>query len=53
VKGRIKEQAMLDVKYRELCKQGLSGGNIDKHFAIKDELLWWINRIYVPEDLRQ
>jgi hypothetical protein len=46
-KERIKEKAMLDEKYRELCKQVLSGGNIDKGFEIKNELLCWKNRIYV------
>jgi hypothetical protein len=45
---RIKEKAMLDDKYRELCKQVLIGGNIDKSFSITNELLCWKNRIYVP-----
>jgi len=52
-KERIKENALLDDRYRELCKQGLLGGNIDKSFAMKDELLCWKNRIYVPQGLRQ
>jgi len=52
-KEMIKEQAMLDDKYRELCKQVALGGNIDKAFAIKDELLCWKNPIYVPEGLWQ
>jgi hypothetical protein len=49
---RIKEKAMLDEKYRELCKQVTTGGNIDKSFAILNELLCWKNKIYVPEELR-
>jgi hypothetical protein len=49
----IKEKAMLDEKYRELCKQVTIGGNIDKGFSITDELLSRKNRIYVPEGLKQ
>jgi hypothetical protein len=52
-KERIKEKARLDNKYRELCKQVIKGGNIDKKFMITDYLLCWKNRIYVPEGLRQ
>ena len=52
-KERIKEKAMLDEKYRDLCKQISSGGNIDGNFTIANELLCWKNRIYVPEGLRQ
>jgi hypothetical protein len=33
-KERINEKAMLDEKYRELCKQVSKDGNIDKNFAI-------------------
>ena len=52
-KERIKEKAMLDDKYRELCNQVSLGGNIDKSFSISNELLCWKNRIYVPEELQQ
>jgi len=52
-KERIKEKAMLDDKYRNLCKQIASGGNIDANFMISSELLCWKKRIYVPEGLRQ
>jgi len=52
-KERIKEQAMLDEKYRELCKLVSSGGNIDKGYSILNELLCWRNRMYVPEGLQQ
>jgi hypothetical protein len=48
-RDRIKEKAMLDEKYRELCKQVTKGGNINKGFSISNELLCWKNRIYVPE----
>jgi len=51
-KERIKETAMLDEKYRDLCKQTSSGGNIYGNFSISNELLCWKNRIYVPEGLR-
>jgi len=50
---RIEEKAMLDEKYRDLCKQISSGGNVDENFTIKNELLCWKNRVYVPEGLRQ
>ena len=36
---RIMEKAILDEKYRELCKQVSTGGNIDKSFSILNELL--------------
>jgi len=52
-KERIKEKAMLDEKYINLCKQISSGGNVDRHFTIVNELLCWKNRIYVSEGLRQ
>jgi len=38
-KERIKEKAMLDEKYRDLCKQVSSGGNIDGNFTLANELL--------------
>jgi hypothetical protein len=49
----IKDKAMLDGKYRELCKQVTTGGNIDNSFSISNDLLCWKNRIYVPEGLWQ
>ena len=52
-KERIKEKAMLDERYRDLCKQVKRDGNIDKNFTIINDLLCWKNRIYVPEGLRQ
>jgi hypothetical protein len=36
---RIKEKAMLDEKYKELCKQVTKEGNIDKNFSITNDLL--------------
>jgi FtsZ-binding cell division protein ZapB len=38
-KERIKKKAMLDNRYREVCKQVTSGRNMDENIAIKDELL--------------
>jgi len=38
-KERIKEKAMLDGRYRELCKQVKEDGNIDKNFTITNDLL--------------
>jgi len=35
-KDRIKEKAMLDEKYRELCKQVSAGRNIDKSVSIQN-----------------
>jgi hypothetical protein len=52
-KERIKENPMLDGKYRELCKQVTTGGNIEKGFSISNNLLCWKNSIYVPEGLWQ
>jgi hypothetical protein len=52
-KERIMEKAMLDDKYRELCKQVSRDGNIDKNFAMINDLLCWKNRIYVPEGIRK
>jgi len=52
-KERIKGKAMLDERYRDLCKQVKKDGNIDKNFTITNDLLCWKNRIYVPEGIRQ
>jgi hypothetical protein len=52
-KERIKEKAMLDEKYRELCKQVKLGGNVDKTFSVTNELVGGKNGINVPEGLRQ
>jgi hypothetical protein len=38
-KERIKENAMLDENYRTICKQLVSGGNVDKEYTTHDELL--------------
>jgi hypothetical protein len=52
-KERSKEKAMLDDRYREICKQVATNGNVDKNFALIDELFCWKGREYVPEGLRQ
>ena len=44
---------MLDDNYREVCKQVVNQGNIDKGYAIKEDLLCWKNRVYVPQGMRQ
>jgi len=49
----FKEIARLNDRYTVRCKQVSSGGNIDKRYSIKDKLLCWKNRMYVPEFLRQ
>jgi len=36
---RIKEKVILDDRYRELCKQVSTRGNIDKSFSMSNELL--------------
>jgi hypothetical protein len=50
-KEKIKEKAMLDDQYRKICKQVVKDENIDKNFALKDDILCWKNRIYVLEGL--
>jgi hypothetical protein len=49
----IKEKAMLDDKYREICKQVAKNGNVDKNFSLMDKLLYWKGRVSVLEGLRQ
>jgi len=49
----IKENARLDEKYWELCKQVSLGGLISKSLEIQNKLLGWKTRIYVPDRQRQ
>jgi len=51
-KERIKQKAMLDEDYITVCRQLSSGRKIHEHFEIKDDLLCWKNRLYVPKGLR-
>jgi len=51
-KERIKEKALVDNNYRMICKQLIPGGHVDKEYEIRDEILCWKNRVYVPEGLR-
>jgi hypothetical protein len=44
---------MLDDRYRDICIQVTTGGNVDKEFTIKDELLCWKNRIYALKVIQQ
>jgi len=39
VKTRIQENAMLDNNYREACMQVVKGGNANKGYSIKEDLL--------------
>jgi hypothetical protein len=50
-KERIKQKALLDEKYLEICKTVHEGNQIDEHFTMEDDLLCWKKRIYVPEKL--
>jgi hypothetical protein len=52
-KERIEEKAVLDNKYRDICKQVSMGGNVDKDYSIRDKLLCWTNRTYVMQNFRQ
>jgi hypothetical protein len=49
----MKENVMLDDKDREMCKQVVVEGNINKGYTIQDELLCWRNRVYVLQGFRQ
>jgi len=52
-KETLKEKAMLDEDYLAISRQISSGGKVDKHYEIKEDLLCWKNRLYVPKELRQ
>jgi hypothetical protein len=52
-KERIKEQALLDEDYVAICRQFSSGGKIDECYEVKDDLLSWKGRLYVPKGLRK
>lgn len=44
------KQTKLDNNCKENCQQIVSKSNaVDSNFSIKDVILWWKNRIYVPE----
>jgi len=49
----MKKNAMLNEDYITLCRQLSSGKKIDEHFDIKDDVLCWKNRLYVPKGLRR
>jgi len=52
-KKRIEENGLLDDEYQSICKQLSSGDIIDKQYQLKDDILWWKNRVYVPAAMRQ
>jgi hypothetical protein len=52
-KERIKEKALCKDDYIVICNQLSSGGKSDAHYEIKDDLLCWNNRLYVPKGFRK
>jgi hypothetical protein len=52
-KERIKQKALLDEDYIAICRQLSSGGKTSEHYDIKDDLLCWKNRLYVPKGIRK
>jgi hypothetical protein len=50
-KERIKQKALLDEKYLEICRSLEKGELKNEHYSMEDELLCWKKRIYVPEKL--
>jgi hypothetical protein len=52
-KERIEEKALCDSDYIAICRQLSNGGKTDEHYEIKDELLYWKNRLYLPKGLRK
>lgn len=52
-KDRIEEKAILHDKYWEICNWVMSGGNVDKSYVVKIELLCWKNRVYDPQGLQK
>lgn len=51
-KAVTQEKALLDNSYRDICKQITEEGNVDKGYAIKEDLLCYRNRIYIPNRMR-
>ena len=47
----IQEKALLDEDYMAICRQLSSGGNIDKGYEIRNDLLCWKNRGHAPNGL--
>jgi hypothetical protein len=52
-KEAIIQDAKLDEEYMQLCKAGLNAENVDRHYMLKEGLLAWKGRIYVPKANRK
>jgi len=52
-KERIIQKAELDPKYREIRSKVQSEEHEDRHFSMDSNMLGGMNRIYVPEKLRE
>jgi hypothetical protein len=52
-KEHIKEKAMLDVYYRTICKHVSLGGNVDKEYTVRQNIVFRKNRIQVPDGIQK
>jgi len=52
-KEKIINDAMLDERYRSICKLVKKGNNSDDNYEIVDDLLCWKGRLYAPEKTRK
>ena len=52
-KERIKEKAMLNEDCLTMCRQLSTGGRIDEHYKIKEDILSWKNRIYAAKMIKE
>lgn len=52
-KERIQDKASLDNEYQEVCQRISMEGIVNKQYTIKDDILCWKIRVYIPEGLRQ
>jgi len=52
-KEAIKQDAKLDDEYIRLCKAVSKKENIDTNYAIKEDILTWKGRIYVPKGMKK
>jgi len=50
---RTKEIAMLDEENKSSCKNLCSGDIVDNYYELKDDILFWKNRVYAPKEMRQ
>jgi len=52
-KQRSINNALLDERYKSICKLVRKGNNADKHYEIIDDLLCWKGRLHAPENTRK